>query len=131
MRLGFNRITDNAREALDKLGVVYSVESNGMVTVNTEVWDLEDRDHQLREIRPDDPDIDKRSRAQVTRIMKMNASLYYYLINDHVFRSIVELRKDYSTEPATVLTVSILDDVDEYFQDSVRDRMMRQDTAMH
>lgn len=125
MKFGFNLTTDEALEALDRIGVRWERTGSG-IDVLTEDIDLIEADLLERDIRPDNPDLRRAYLAQSTRIYKdyYVKGRYFYLIKDYVFMKDDKVTLDYSTDPPTRFVKTIFDVVPDEEQGSWRDRLM-------
>lgn len=112
MKFGFNYFTDEARDALEKIGVQWKREEN-TISIYTDYIDLVEEDLRDRWIERTEQRIDlhKAYREQTVRVWKNpDTGTYYYLFNNEtLFYSYKKYQTDHSTTPPTQFEISVLD----------------------
>lgn len=131
MKYGFRYITEPARDKLSELGIDYKNES-GSMTISTDMYDDIVDERVERDITVDDSsDMQRRYRAQATRMIKWEDGRYFYLIRDVVFVQEPRTFTDHRFTPPTIEVVSILDVIPREDQELWRDRLIKYDIAVN
>ena len=131
MKFGFNIITDEAKAAIESVGLHWQYNGSG-AEIWTDTYDEIMDERKDRDIVVDDAgDMQRRYRAQGIRMKKLEDGRYIYLIRDTAFFMYKKLTKDYSADTVTIIETSIFDVFTKEEQDRWRNVLMSQDIAVN